>query len=253
MRNIQWQHHTQHPCPPELRSGVLAYGRGEAQLAARYDLLERAYDIRLLTLDDIAAANPKVPAKLPSDAGFPLDAHAEAGRDLRYIRNAQLLSVRGFVGEEGPVISLHPLSGYLRRQQPKPVRPISMIYVAGAADPLVPLEGGVVESPWGELEERPPVIRSVETWAAWLGCPPEPQLVSDRGGVRRVRYGPGEQGGEVEFVTIADAGHVGPGGPAILAERIAGPTTDKLNATDTIWEFFERHPAGTTNTGSEPE
>jgi polyhydroxybutyrate depolymerase len=140
------------------------------------------------------------------------------------------------------IAAIAPVSGYLRRQQPKPARPISMIYIAGAADPLVPLEGGTVESPWGELEERPPVIRSVETWAAWLGCPPEPRVVSDRSGVRRLRYGPGEQGGEVEFVTIADAGHVWPGGPAILAERIAGRTTDKLNATDAIWEFFERHP-----------
>jgi len=25
-----------------------------------------------------------------------------------------------------------------------------------------------------------------------------------------------------------------------LAERIAGKRTDKLNATDAIWEFFER-------------
>jgi polyhydroxybutyrate depolymerase len=138
------------------------------------------------------------------------------------------------------IAAIAPVAGYLRRRQPRPTRPISMIYIAGAADPLIPLEGGVVESPWGELEERPPVVRSVETWAAWLGCPPKPRVVSDCAGVRRVRYGPGVQGGEVEFITIADAGHVWPGGPQILAERIAGKTTDKLSATDAIWEFFER-------------
>jgi polyhydroxybutyrate depolymerase len=66
--------------------------------------------------------------------------------------------------------------------------------------------------------------------------------VFERGGVRRVHYGPGEQGAEVEFITIAEAGHVWPGGPRILAERIAGKRTRKLNATDAIWEFFERHP-----------
>jgi polyhydroxybutyrate depolymerase len=139
------------------------------------------------------------------------------------------------------IAAIAPVSGYLRRRAPRPTRPVSMIYIAGAADPLVPLEGGAVESPWGEREQRPPVARSVETWAGWLGCPPEPRLVTDRGGVRRVRYGPGDQGAEVEFITIADAGHVWPGGPAILAERIAGRTTDKLDATAVIWEFFERH------------
>jgi polyhydroxybutyrate depolymerase len=140
------------------------------------------------------------------------------------------------------IAAIAPVAGYLRCSRPRPTRPIPMVYIAGAADPLIPLAGGGVESPWGELEDRPPVVRSVETWASWLGCPPKPHVVSDRGGVRRVRYGPGERGAEVEFITIAEAGHVWPGGPAVLAERIAGKRTDKLNATDAIWEFFERHP-----------
>lgn len=138
--------------------------------------------------------------------------------------------------------AIAPVAGYLRQGEPRPSRPISMIYIAGAADPLVPLDGGVVTSPWGELEERPPVVRSVETWASWLDCPREPQVVSERDGVRRVRYGPGTRGAEVEFITIAEAGHVWPGGPAVLAERIAGRSTNKLDATGAIWEFFARHP-----------
>jgi poly(3-hydroxybutyrate) depolymerase len=28
----------------------------------------------------------------------------------------------------------------------------------------------------------------------------------------------------------------------VLAERIGGKPTEKLNATDVIWEFFEQHP-----------
>ena len=137
--------------------------------------------------------------------------------------------------------AIAPVSGLLWRQEPRPTRPVPMIYITGTADPLNPLDGGSIRSPWGKLEARVSVTRSVETWASWLNCPAEPRVISDRDGVRRVRYGPGDQGSEVEFITIADAGHVWPGGPEILAERIAGKRTDKLNATDAIWEFFERH------------
>ena len=137
--------------------------------------------------------------------------------------------------------AIAPVSGHLWRRQPRPTCPISMIYIVGNADPLNPLDGGMVELPWGELERRPPIADSVETWATWIGCAPRPCVISDRDGVQHVRYGPGEQGAEVVFITIADAGHVWPGGPEVLAERITGKRTDKLNATDVIWDFFQQH------------
>jgi poly(3-hydroxybutyrate) depolymerase len=35
---------------------------------------------------------------------------------------------------------------------------------------------------------------------------------------------------------------VWPGGRNLLPERIVGKSSDKLNATDVIWEFFKAHP-----------
>ena len=100
----------------ELRSPLLAYGRGQAQLAARFDLLDRTYDVRVLALDGAAPVAAKA-VRLPADTGFPFDAQAEAGRELRYIRNARLLSLNGIDADKPPAISLHPMSGYLRRLQ----------------------------------------------------------------------------------------------------------------------------------------
>jgi len=134
-----------------------------------------------------------------------------------------------------------PVSGHLHRRTPALLRPISMLFIIGDSDPLNPTAGGPVTSPWGRLENRPPIRRSVETWASWLGCSLTPRVVSDVGGVRRLHYGPGQRGGEVDFITITDAGHVWPGGPMVLSERIAGQNTDKLDATDVIWDFFADH------------
>lgn len=142
----------------------------------------------------------------------------------------------------GRFAAIGPVSGYPWRQEPKPNRPISVIYITGTADPMNPIDGSEIHSPWGLLPQRPPVEQAIERWAAWVGCPPEPRVLHDHDGVKRVRYGPGEQGVDVDFITIEGAGHAWPGGPPVLAERLAGKPTDKLDATDVILEFFERHP-----------
>jgi len=92
-------------------------------------------------------------------------------------------------------------------------RPLPVYYLTGTADPLIPYHGGSVKLPWGNTRTTPPVQESVDTWAKLDGCPPQPQIVSDAGGVHVLRYGPGTAGAEVLFTTI-----------------------------DGIWEFFKAHP-----------
>lgn len=138
--------------------------------------------------------------------------------------------------------AIGPVSGYPWRQHPKPQHPVSTIYITGTKDPMNPLDGSVIDSPWGPVRQHLPLERAIRRWASRVGCPPEPRVLHDRDGIRRVRYGPGEQGTEVDFCTIEGAGHAWPGGPSVLAERLAGKPTDQLDATDVIWEFFERHP-----------
>jgi polyhydroxybutyrate depolymerase len=75
-----------------------------------------------------------------------------------------------------------------------------------------------------------------------VGCPPEAQPLTGPPGVTAVRYGPGNKGAEVLFYTVADCGHTWPGGKSLLPERMVGKTTNRLNATDVIWTFFQQHP-----------
>ncbi len=49
------------------------------------------------------------------------------------------------------------------------------------------------------------------------------------------------KGSEVVFYTIEDAGHTWPGGFSLLPRWLVGKTTNKIKATDVIWEFFLRN------------
>src|SRR5262249_43015032 len=109
-------------------------------------------------------------------------------------------------------------------------------------DPLLPLDGGTVVSPWsGQAEARPPVRETLEKWAKALGCPAGPRPVGDENGVRTVAYGPCRGGVEVPAVTVARVGHHWPGGRGQLKRSLAGMPSDRFNANEAIWEFFRRH------------
>ena len=121
-------------------------------------------------------------------------------------------------------------------------RPVPMITIQGTADPRNPLQGGEVNI-FGQIQKRPPPRDSVDRWARMLGCPPEPKVLRNAGGVKVLAYGPGKEGSEVVFYVIEGMGHTWPGSRfQMLPESLVGKTTDKLRANDVIWEFFEKHP-----------
>ncbi len=146
-----------------------------------------------------------------------------------------------------------PVAGHLWLKEPPPRPPPPLIYISGDADPLCPLLGGEIRSPWGRLTQLPRVDESILTWARWMGLSLRPRAVTSQGGVTRATFAaaqsvpPGATAvaneidsdvPAIEFYTIAGAGHVWPGGVSVMNERISGPATDKLHATDVIWEFF---------------
>jgi poly(3-hydroxybutyrate) depolymerase len=68
--------------------------------------------------------------------------------------------------------------------------------------------------------------------------------VSDENGVKTVEY-PSKAGGpKLTVIYIDGHGHHWPGARAALPDSIMGPNTDSLNATGTIWEFFQSLPDG---------
>jgi len=140
------------------------------------------------------------------------------------------------------IAAIAPVSGHLWIKHPKLDQPVSIVFLIGTADPLNPLEGGDVRLPSGRVEWHPPVQDSIRKWVAMNGCSPEPKTIDDQNGVKGIAYEACREGSEVAFYTIEGMGHAWPGGKNLLPERMVGKASDKINATDVIWEFFKRHP-----------
>lgn len=126
-------------------------------------------------------------------------------------------------------------------------RPVPMCYITGKNDPLNRMDGGPPKLANGKYDPvrakaKPPVRASIDRWIKATGCEPSPLSISDKNGVHIETYAP--KGGDemVVFITIADMGHTWAGGKSILPERMVGKTSDRMDATDFIWNFFKRHP-----------
>jgi polyhydroxybutyrate depolymerase len=125
-------------------------------------------------------------------------------------------------------------------------RPVAMLYITGNADPLNLIKGGVPKLTTGASDKvrakpKPPVRESILKWAKALGCPGTPASVVEANGVRTETYGPGRNGTEVLFITVNGLGHTWAGGRSLLPESMVGRTSDRIKATEVIWDFFKKH------------
>jgi polyhydroxybutyrate depolymerase len=129
------------------------------------------------------------------------------------------------------------VAGVMAMEDPKPETPLPTLYILGTKDPLMPMEGGEVKLPWG-IRRNPPVAEPLAAWANALGCETTPTTVSDEKGVKRDEYPSKADGPKLSVIYIEGHGHHWPGGQHSLPESMTGPITNKLNATDTLWDFF---------------
>jgi len=119
-----------------------------------------------------------------------------------------------------------------------PARPLPAIVFHGTADPIVPYEGGLA----GRSGYTFPSIPDwVDELARRNGCDAAPQDLETTGDVSGIQYM--NCAGEVIFYTIAEGGHSWPGG-GYLPKIIVGNTTHDIDASRTIWDFFQKHPLG---------
>jgi len=122
---------------------------------------------------------------------------------------------------------------------------VPMLYITGKADPLNPIEGGIPKLATGASDKirgkpKPPVRESILKWAKAIDAPVRPTAISDVNGVRIETYGPGRDGAEVVYVTVDRLGHTWAGGRSLLPANMVGGTSDKIKASDMIWEFFRK-------------
>ena len=117
-------------------------------------------------------------------------------------------------------------------------KPVPVIVFHGTADKFAPYHGG--SSPIA-----PGVFPDMPDWTAHAAqrnrCKGDPTDAPITASVRRLAYANCADNADVIFYTVAGAGHTWPGGKH-LAEWIAGTTTDDINATSLMWDFFAQHP-----------
>lgn len=116
-------------------------------------------------------------------------------------------------------------------------RPVPAIFFHGKADPIVPYEGGAYERTGIPFPNIPEFVAS---YAQENGCNSTPRTLLETGNVTGIRYSECNQDADVVFYTIADGGHTWPGGSP-LPERITGKTSQEIDATELMWDFFQEY------------
>lgn len=129
-----------------------------------------------------------------------------------------------------------------------PTLPVSVLMIHGTADAAVPYEGGRMR---GYVDGKVlSVGQTIDRWLTADGCTdPSPNVTTqpaagDKLPVRCQSYSACGRGTAVVLYTIDGGGHTWPGGRHYgpIGRRQAGPVSNDLDATRTIWEFFKMHP-----------
>ena len=134
----------------------------------------------------------------------------------------------------GVVAAIAPVAGTMLADCPSP-GPVSVLHIHGSADDNVRFDGGLGAGA-GRID-GPPVPSVIEQWRAVDGC--TPPTVTTVGAVQNsVSYC--AEGREVQLTTVEGAGHQWPGSDVVRDS--ADPPSAQLDATETIWRFFEANP-----------
>jgi polyhydroxybutyrate depolymerase len=117
-------------------------------------------------------------------------------------------------------------------------RPVPTVAFHGTADKLAPYLGG--SSPIA-----PGTFPNIPDWTARVSrrnqCQGDPTDTRISPSVRRLAYTSCADNADVILYTVEGGGHTWPGGKH-LSESIAGRTTDDVNASRVMWDFFVQHP-----------
>jgi len=153
--------------------------------------------------------------------------------------------------------AMAPIAGVTDYDDCAPSAPVPMLTIHGTADPILLFNGGVGDlvklvsggapAPDAPTTTLPPADldgpgypANVAAWAARNGCAADPadEAVSDA--VTRRTYDC-PAGADVVMYVVDGGGHAWPGSEVSRsAEPIVGPTTFDIDATDLIWQFFQR-------------
>lgn len=130
--------------------------------------------------------------------------------------------------------AIAPVAGVLGVPRCDAARPVPVLQFHGTSDQLVPYLGGGLG---GGLSAP----ATMQWWAARNACGATPVVGRQQGDVVCERWEGCAGGADVELCTVTGGGHSWPGGPDLILPAL-GPTTQDIDASEVIWEFFAAHP-----------
>jgi len=132
--------------------------------------------------------------------------------------------------------------------QCRPSRPLPVLMINGTEDPLVPWKGEAVRFGKRELGKIISIPALARFWAGHNGCGPQPQVttlpdVDTKDGTRvvRHRYTGCRESVSVELYEVQGGGHTWPKGLKYLPEALIGRTSQDIDASRVISDFFTAH------------
>ena len=144
-----------------------------------------------------------------------------------------------------------------------PSKPISVIHFHGKADDFIPYEGGpsrdALPLAFRLSDDFLTPTEAITPFVSNRACPLDangdptttilftvPDPTADEPHAQCIGYGPCDAQSQAVLCTMKDGGHTWPGGEhssqAPRFRALVGPISPHLNATEMMWEFFQRHP-----------
>ena len=117
-------------------------------------------------------------------------------------------------------------------------KPVPLIMFHGTADSAAKYHGG---TSYVALEGFPDVPRWAADWARRNECASGPRDSATASDVTLRAWRRCRNDADVDFYIIAEGGHTWPGGGP-HPEWFTGRVTQSIDASATMWQFFQRHP-----------
>lgn len=163
------------------------------------------------------------------------------------ISNGGIMSQRLACELSERIAAIAPVAGSMAEKiEPgcQPTRSIPVMLINGMSDWLVPWAGGTIPGPSGGRVV--PVWMNIDKWITLNGCSACPTVsdvshVVDDGTRTRSESYACQHGVEVTLMAVAGGGHTWPGGLQYLPEWLIGRTSRDFDASEVIWEFFQRN------------
>ncbi|HEX7459454.1 MAG TPA: hypothetical protein VF279_02415, partial [Acidimicrobiales bacterium] len=118
--------------------------------------------------------------------------------------------------------------------------PLPVLAFHGTADPVVPYASGAT----GRSVPGIPVVGTVQNLEAWArldGCRPRPVVTSPATAVTERTWTGCAAGSSVVLYSVIGGGHTWPGAPVVLPTAALGTTSETIDATSLMLDFFRTH------------